>query len=67
MAFDSSESRFQRKLREELETAIEEKEAEVALGNCPDFSMYKDKCGYIRGLKDALRIAEKLGETFNRE
>ncbi len=67
MAFDSAESRFQRMLREALEKDIEEKGAEVALGTCSDFPMYKERCGYIRGLKDALGIVEEMTRKLNRD
>ena len=67
MAFDFSETRLSRMLREALDKIIEDEEQLVAQGMLPDFSMYKEKCGHIRGLKDALRMVEDLTRKLNKE
>lgn len=44
------------KLAEVLDTRTDE----LSLGQCKDYSSYREEVGYLRGLRDAIKIIDEL-------
>ncbi|WP_421696919.1 hypothetical protein [Ancylobacter sp.] len=52
---------FLRRVREE----IAKKTEDLALTEAKDYAHYRDLCGYLRGLREALEIGRDLLKTSN--
>jgi hypothetical protein len=59
-------SRFHNLLRERVQKAIIEYSDSIIGGQAKDFADYRDACGYIRGLNDALRLCEDIEGDLNK-
>lgn len=59
-------SRFHLLLIEKIRSAIEDHGASIICGQAKDYAEYRDACGYIRGLNDALRICEDIEGDMNK-
>lgn len=53
-------TRFHALLDYKIQEAIKQQESEVCGGMCQSFDAYQAQIGYIRGLRDALRLAEEV-------
>lgn len=53
-------SRFHRLLAEKIKAAAEAHGDSILCGQAKDYAEYRDGCGYIRGLNDALRLCEDI-------
>ncbi len=61
-----AQSRFHNLLREKVNKTISEYTESVISGLMRDHADYRDSCGYIRGLKDALRLCEDIEQDLNK-
>lgn len=59
-------SRFHNLLREKINAAMEGHSASLICGQAKDYADYRDGCGYIRGLNDALRLCEDIEGDLNK-
>jgi hypothetical protein len=53
-------SRFHNILRDKISKVILEYSESIIGGFAKDHADYRDACGYIRGLNDALRLCEDI-------
>lgn len=53
-------SRFHKALRVKVEATITEWSHSIISGQIKDIAEYREACGYIRGLNDALKVCEDL-------
>lgn len=53
-------TRFHTLLEAKIEKAIDDTAASIATGSCADYASYRDQTGYIRGLNDALKLADDI-------
>lgn len=58
--------RFHNLLRDRVHQAITEYSATIICGQVKDFAEYREACGYIRGLNDALRLCEDIEGDLNK-
>lgn len=64
---DSYSGKLHKKLVEQVSEEIEKQKDHLASGTAEDFAEYKARCGRIRGLTDALNIAEKIAKDMEKE
>ena len=53
-------TRFHALLDYKIQEEIKVQEETISSGQCQSFDAYRDQVGYIRGLKDALKLAEEV-------
>jgi hypothetical protein len=58
-------SRFHNLLTERVRIVISEFSETVVGGQAKDYAEYRDACGYIRGLYDALKLCEDIESDMN--
>lgn len=49
-------------LEKQIETHRREIMESVGSGACKDHADYRDQCGYLRGLEDALKMMDNISE-----
>lgn len=55
-----SKTRFQSELEARVKEAVENRSISIANGDVTDYAHYREQVGYIRGLRDALKIGEDI-------
>ena len=55
-----AQTRFAALLKRKIEDAANERIGQVANGTCSDYPQYKENVGYIRGLLDAIKLADDV-------
>ena len=53
-------TRFQNLLEQRIEEAVHKIALSIATTACPDYPSYREQTGYIRGLYDALNLANDI-------
>lgn len=53
--------------RERLQQVVTEAQAHIVEGRMKDFSEYRYSLGYIKGLDDALKLADEVTEKMQKE
>jgi hypothetical protein len=61
-----SETHFHRVLRARVAEVLEARARDVAAGVCKGYEHYKEEVGYMRGLHDALKIADDIEKDMDR-
>lgn len=59
---DGMASRYREKLIEALDKKIEDLQEAVSSGSCKSLEDYKDKCGYIRALRDMPGLMQEVAQ-----
>ncbi len=59
-----SETRFHSLLKAKMLETIDIQAQSLAMGAAQDYPHYKDITGYIRGLRDALKLCEDVEMEF---
>lgn len=57
-------SHYQVKLVEKLENAASKEAAFLIAGTADDYAKYREVVGYIRGLNDAVKIANQIEQEM---
>ena len=55
-----AQTRFAALLKNKIEGVVQERATQVANGACTDYPQYKENVGYIRGLLDAIKLADDV-------
>lgn len=53
-------TRFHAQLQSKVEEAIDRMAGSIATGVCTDYPQYREKVGYINGLKASLELADDV-------
>ena len=59
-------TRFHNLLTERVNAVINEYITSLIGGQAADFASYRESCGYIRGLNDALKLCEDIERDLDR-
>lgn len=59
-----AETRFHFQLKAKVEETIDLMAISVASGACTDYPQYREKIGYINGLKAALELADDVEKEY---
>jgi len=58
------QTRFHALLRAKVEETIEARAACIAAGQCADYAAYRENVGFIKGLMDALALADEIEKEY---
>lgn len=59
-----AETRFHSLLRVKIDEAVNVRSGSMASGACPDYPSYRENVGYIKGLIDALNLADEIEKEY---
>lgn len=59
-----AETRFHSLLRVKIEEAVDTRSGSMASGACQDYASYRESVGYIKGLVDALNLADEIEKEY---
>jgi|KBSMisStandDraft_5_1062788.scaffolds.fasta_scaffold1120098_2 hypothetical protein len=58
------QTRFHALLRAKIEETIEARAGSIASGQCADYAAYRENVGFIKGLMDALALADEIEKEY---
>lgn len=53
-------TQFQKLLEARIEKAVHDTALSVVTSPCADYGSYRDRCGYVSGLLEAINLAEDI-------
>lgn len=59
-----AETRFHSLLRVKIDEAVDARSGSMASGACTDYPSYRESVGYIKGLIDALNLADEIEKEY---
>jgi len=59
-----AETRFHSLLKGKVQYAVEVRAGDIAAGQCTDYAAYRENVGYIKGLMDALALADEIEKEY---
>jgi len=61
-----AKTRFHKLLEDRVAAVIADYSISIIGGQAPDYAGYRESCGYIRGLTDALKLCDDIEVDFDR-
>lgn len=61
-----AKTRFHRLLEERVTAAVTDMSISIIGGQAEDYARYRESCGYIRGLTDALKLCDDIEGDLDR-
>ena len=59
-----AQTRFHTLLRAKVQETIEIRVGSISAGQCTDYASYRENVGYIKGLMDALGLADEIEKEY---